>query len=295
MTQAVAWYTVARRIRPLACGRRYHRVAPVSASNLDSFRATIIPGAEPLLSRGSVMIVNVNERTGMKESADASNALFVKDGFEASGPRPDDHLPGVSAGRFAGCSAVMGITAMAQSRGWQVDAITAPRSPYERYDERHLDSLPAGTRVFSLEMSSAGLVDVPLRLFRAFNGLRLDEQTGSAGQVSGRQAQSSSDPVVTEMGRAVREFRDFARWHRWGRAAVNLVLQQDARNSIPSKVLTACSFPPLSLPSVIRAMRRAGFWRALVPSSLYPTAPLESQTLLALHMRIGGAGFALKH
>ena len=125
MTQAVAWYTVARRIRPLACGRRYHRVAPVSASNLDSFRATIIPGAEPLLSRGSVMIVNVNERTGMKESADASNALFVKDGFEASGPRPDDHLPGVSAGRFAGCSAVMGITAMAQSRGWQVDAITA--------------------------------------------------------------------------------------------------------------------------------------------------------------------------
>jgi len=158
----------------------------------------------------------------MKEPDDATNPAFVKAGFEASRPRLMIVSPAFPPSASAGAVRLMRIAAMAWSRGWQVDAITAPRSPYERYDEQQLDALPAGTRVFSLEMPSAGLVDVPLRLFRAFKGLGLDERSGSTGRDSGRQEQSSSVPIINEVGRAVREFRDLTRWRRWAVRAARL-------------------------------------------------------------------------
>ena len=135
----------------------------------------------------------------------------------------------------------MRIAAIAESRGWQVDAITAPRSPYERYDERQLESLPPGTRVFCVDMPSAGLIDVPLRFFRLVKELKPGERAANANSVPVNVGQSTRAPAVREVSRAAREVRDFAQWRRWALCAAELAGQIGSA-SRPKAILS--SGPP---------------------------------------------------
>ena len=172
---------------------------------------------------------------------DATRPLFVKEGFDGSRPRLLIIAPAFPPSASPGAVRLMRIAAIAESRGWQIDAITAPRSPYERYDEQQMESLAPGTRVFSVAMPSAGLIDIPLRFFRLVKELKPVERGSGAESSATSIGQSLRAPAVTEVSRAARELRDFAQWRRWAICAAELAAQI-GRTSRPVAILS--SGPP---------------------------------------------------
>lgn len=177
----------------------------------------------------------------MKKADDANTPFFAKEGFDGSRPRLMIIAPAFPPSASPGAVRLMRLAAVAESRGWQVDAITAPRSPYERYDERQLDSLPSGIRVFSVPMPSAGLVDMPLRFFRVVKGLNATDGTANANIVTGADGPSARAPAVSDVTRAARELRDFAQWRRWAVDAAGLA-RRIGRVSRPMAIIS--SGPP---------------------------------------------------